>query len=109
MHTTGYPAHSYHFCIDAYVDVEGDWSNCPVCGLQPKVWTFDNGRSTACGCWETKYNHFSINAESVCSVLKRTGGFVDYYSEDLRHNWNHWCATGEVLFEHASKRTDGRW
>lgn len=101
-----------HLCIDAYKSVDNpeEWDNCPHCGLIPKVWIFDNGRSTACGCGETKYNHFSIHAESIMSFVKRTGGsLADYDGDELRKNWNHWCRTGEVLFEHAGKRTDGRW
>lgn len=108
---TGYEAHGWHYCIDAYEDPEGEWADCPCCGLKPKTWVFDNGRSTACGCWESKYYHFSINAESIMSVHKRTDGkkMTEYDSDELRKNWNHWCKTGEVLFEHASKRDDGRW
>jgi len=45
------------------------------------------------------------------SVYKRTAGknMTGYDCDDLRKNWNHWCKTGEVIFEHASKRVDGRW
>ena len=103
-----------YMCIDAYEFPEDkdEWLSCPVCGLKPKVWTFDNGRSTACGCGENKYNHKSIFAESIMSVIKRSYNGTsckEYDSNELRNNWNHWCLTGEILFEHASKRTDGRW
>lgn len=109
--TNGYTANNWYYCIDDYKDPEGEWERCPCCGLKPKVWTFDNGRSTACGCWESKYDHFSIYAESIMSVYKRTGGtnMTDYVRDELRENWNHWCKTGEILFEHAGKRSDGRW
>lgn len=109
--TNGYTAHSWYYCIDDYVAPDGEWKNCPCCGLRPKVWTYDNGRSTACGCWESRYDHFSVYAESIMSVHKRTGGtnMTEYCSDDLRKNWNHWCDTGEILFEHAGKREDGRW
>jgi len=108
---TGYDTHSWHYCIDEYKNPEGEWDDCPCCGLKPKVWVFDNGRKTACGCWESKYDHFSINAESIMSVHKRTNGkrMQEYDSDALRKNWNHWCKTGEILFEHASKRSDCRW
>ena len=108
-----YPTHSFYNCIDDYKDLEfpEQWECCPKCGLKPKTWIFDNGLSTACGCWESKYDHFSIYAESIMSVHKRTEGkkMTDYDRDELRRNWNHWCKTGEVLFEHASKRNDGRW
>ena len=108
---TGYPAHTWHECIDAYQDAGVGWDACPCCGLQPKIWLFDNGRSTACGCWNSAYDHFSVHAESIMSVLRRTGGtaMTGYDSNDLMNNWNHWCRTGEILFEHAGKRNDGRW
>ena len=108
---TGYEAHSGHYCIDAYEYPAGEWESCPCCGLKPKVWNFDNGRSTACGCWKSRYDHFSIHAESIMSVHKRTDGkkMTEYDSDALRVNWNHWCKTGQVLFKHASKRDDGRW
>lgn len=101
---TGYEAHSWHYCIDAYKDTDGEWESCPCCGLKPKEWLFDNGRTTACGCWESKYNHFSISAESIMSVHRRTGGkkMTEYDSDDLRKNWNHWCKTGEILFDPLS-------
>lgn len=110
-HITGYPVMAAHNCIDAYKDPENlqDWLNCPCCKLKPKVWLFDNGRSTACGCWKSKYDYFSINAESIGSVLHRTGSLVEYDPNGLQKNWNHWCETGEVLFQHASNRFEGRW
>lgn len=102
--------HDRHYCIDSYKDPDGEWLPCPNCGLRPKVWSFDNGRSTACGCWENKYDHFSIHAESIMSIVKRNDGSVAGYDSDaLRKNWNEWCKTGKVVFEHAGKRTDGRW
>lgn len=103
-----------YLCIDAYEfpDKEYDWTPCPNCGLRPKIWKFDNGRSTACGCGESKYNHHSIHAECIMSVIKRSDNgksCTEYNSDELRENWNHWCLTGEIIFEHASKRIDGRW
>ena len=99
-----------YLCIDAYEVPKGRWQDCPSCGLQPKVWVFNNGNSTACGCGTDQYNHFSIHSESILSVLKRCeGNTLEYNSDGLRNNWNHWCKTGNILFEHASKRTDGRW
>ena len=75
-----------------------EWDDCPRCGLKPKVWIFNNGRSTGCGCHNSKYDHFSVDAESIVSVYVRTGGTVEYNSDDLHKNWNHYCRTGEVLF-----------
>lgn len=100
-------------CTDAYeelADSDG-WLQCPNCGLKPRVWVFGNGRSTACGCGEDQYDHFSIHAESVVSVHMRTDGkkMTEYKGDGLRLNWNHWCRTGEELFVHASRRNDGRW
>lgn len=61
-------------CIDAYKKPENpmEWLSCPRCGLRPLVWEFDNGRSTTCGCGTDCYSHWSVQAESVMSVVKRS-------------------------------------
>jgi len=97
-------------CIDAYKEPEGEWSPCPRCNLTPRVWVFNNGNCTACGCWNSMYRHWSIHSESIGSVLNRTGGFVEYDGDDLRKKWNHYCETGEILFNRPTGgRADGRW
>lgn len=102
-----YPAHKFHNCIDSYKDPIGEWAACPNCGLKPKVWEFDNGRFTACGCWKSLYDQFSVRAESIMSVHARTGGKqMDQYDHDgLRKNWNHWCLNGYMFFSAEY----GRW
>ncbi len=103
----------FYLAINAYelVDNPQEWNACPTCGLIPKVWLFDNGRSTACGCGKSKYDHHSVHAESIMSVHMRTDGkgLDKYISDDLRLNWNHWTKTGEITFAHAGQRDDGRW
>lgn len=61
-------------CIDAYEEPENpmEWLPCPRCGLRPLVWEFDNGRATACGCGTDCYTHWSVQAESIMSVIKRS-------------------------------------
>lgn len=78
--------------IDAYkIPKDPDsWYNCPNCNLKPLVWEFDNGRSTACGCGESIYRHFSIRAESIMDVFRRENSFTNYESDQLRKNWNGW-------------------
>jgi len=79
---------------------------CPNCGLRPLLWEFDNGRSTACGCGENEYNHFSIKAESIMSYVTRNGGSsVGYINDELLLNWNQWVKTKQIVFEPG----DGRW
>ena len=100
--------------IDAYVKVDNaqQWNLCPKCGLFPKVWNFNNGSSTACGCGESQYRHFSIHAESIMSFVRRSHNgksAVVFDNDSLRKNWNHWCETGWEIFAHAGKRTDGLW
>jgi len=92
-----------YVCIDAYKNVKNaqEWELCPNCGLIPKVWEFDNGRSTACGCGDNPYRHFSIEAESIKSVMKHSHNgqsVVDYDSDALRKNWNQWAKTGEFIW-----------
>jgi hypothetical protein len=80
------------------------------CEKTPKIWEFDNGRYTACGCWESKYDHWFVAAESIVSVLKREGNALNYDSDALRKNWNHYNLTGEILFDKPiGGRSDGRW
>lgn len=103
-----------YYAINAYKKVEkpNEWKCCPKCNLIPKIWIYDNGRSTACGCGESRYRHHSIHAESIMSVMKNSHNgksCVDYNDDDLRKNWNHWCDTGEVMFKNSSERNDGRW
>lgn len=61
-------------CIDAYEEPENpmEWLPCPRCGLRPLVWEFDNRRATACGCGTDCYSHWSVQAESIMSVIKRS-------------------------------------
>jgi hypothetical protein len=99
-------------CISAYTipkDIE-DWLHCPNCGLKPLTWEYNNGRSTACGCGKDEYDHFSIWTESIMSHVKRNNGSaLNYNSNDLRLNWNHWVTTGEELQSHSELRKQGKW
>ena len=100
--------------IDSYkkVDNPQGWKLCPDCQMIPKIWEFNNGRSTGCGCGESRYTHLSIHAESVMSVISNsdTGkSAIDYDIYALQNNWNHWTVTGEEKFLHGSQRNDNRW
>jgi hypothetical protein len=99
-------------CISAY-EIPGNvngWKRCPTCNLVPLVWSFNNGNSTACGCGDNEYNHFSIHSESIMSYVKRNKGVImEYDSDKLRKNWNHWVDTGEILESHEYLKSIGRW
>lgn len=89
-------------CIDVYKKPENpmEWLPCPRCGLRPLVWEFDNGRFTACGCGTDCYSHWSVRAESIMSVIKRSdnGKSAEVYDiDELKNNWNHWVRTGEIV------------
>lgn len=109
----GYPVHTWINCTDAYNEVPENehWMDCPCCGLKPKVWEFDNGRRTACGCWENKYDHFSVYAESIMSVHLRTNGckMTEYKSDQLRLNWNEYCATMISPCSQGDLRFEDKW
>lgn len=80
--------------IDAYKWPENkdEWKHCPNCGFQPRIWEFDNGRSTHCGCSNSTYDHFSIRAKDIMTVLRENNGSVEKYDRDeLRKNWNNYC------------------
>lgn len=86
------------------------WLDCPNCGLKPLVWEFNNGRSTACGCGENEYRHFSIYTESIMSHVKRNGGSaLNYSSDQLRINWNHWVKFRVELEPREQLLKQGRW
>ena len=99
-------------CISAYQipkDVD-KWLNCPNCGLKPLVWEYNNGRSTGCGCGKDEYNHFSIWSESFMSHVTRHGGSaLNYDSDKLRKNWNHWVHYGEELEPREQILKEGKW
>lgn len=99
-------------CISAYGIPKNphEWRECPACGLRPLVWEFNNGSSTACGCGESEYTHFSICTESIMSYVSRhNGSALEYRSNGLRDNWNHWADTGEELEPHSMLIEMGRW
>lgn len=97
----------YYDLIYPFVFPENEelWNVCPVCGLKPKVWEFDNGRQTGCGCHNSKYDHRVVTAESIMSVISRCNGSAkEYDSDELRKNWNYFCETGEEI-----KLSEGKW
>lgn len=99
-------------CISAYkipTDVE-QWLPCPNCGLKPLVWEFNNGRSTACGCGRNEYDHFSIIAESVLSVIERdSGSAMEYDINELKENWNYWVKNNKEKLTKQQLLDKGRW
>lgn len=106
----GHLVNTDYNCIYSYKEPDtffGEWLECPCCGLKPKVWEFNNGRSTACGCGTSRYDHFSVHSESIMSVVSRCNGSVmDFETDDLRKNWNEYCMTminpcseGDLYFE----------
>lgn len=108
----GYIVHSIHHCIGAFKTPENldEWSNCPCCNLKPKVWLYDNGMQTACGCFNSMYDHFAVHTESVMSVYRRCDGNLSEYNRDnLRLNWNEYCATMVNPCNHSDLRDEGKW
>ena len=108
----GYKVNRYINCIDAFEDVPDDehWSKCPCCNLKPKVWRYNNGRETVCGCSNSMYDIFSVQAESICSWINRNSGNVSGYEYDqLRLNWNEYCATMINPCSHGDLYSEGKW
>lgn len=87
----------FYDCGDYYKPVEKheEWKVCPVCGIKPLVWEFDNGRYARCSCEN------AIRAESIISYdtrhekkLALENEKFDYMTEfkdSLRDNWNAYC------------------
>lgn len=108
----GHRVNYSYMCTDAYSGVpdEEEWLTCPYCNLKPKVWRFNNGRGTACGCGNSRYDHFSICAESIMSVHTRCNGNTSVYDPDeLRKNWNDYCITEVPTVMHEDLRLEGKW
>lgn len=85
-----------HPPIDAYEypDDKDMWLHCPNCGLQPRIWEYDNGRSTHCGCSNSTYDHFSIRAKSIGEIIKENDGDMSSYNRnELREKWNKYCSS----------------
>lgn len=94
MVDNNYPAMGDYYHIDAYNVPENqhEWSDCPKCKLKPVTWVFDNGEHTACGCWNSKYDHFDIQApQTILENVRRTGGFDGYDRDAHRQAWNKYC------------------
>jgi len=102
---------SYASDLDFYKPVEDEWLDCPCCGLKPKIWEYDNGRKTMCGCGNSTYDFFSVHAESVMSVHKRTNGkrMSQYNIEELKENWNEYCATWVNPCSLEDLRIEEKW
>lgn len=107
----GYQINFFHNCINCYqFPKKGDWSTCPNCNLKPKVWRFENVLQTACGCWNSKFDIFSVSAESIISVYHRCkGDLPEWNSDQLRINWNEYCATMINPCSHTDLQELGRW
>ena len=108
----GYNVHCDYMCIPAFEDVESPelWSECPCCKLKPRVWAYNNGLRTGCGCGNDVYDHFSVFAESIMSVHKRCHGIVsDYDRDNLKRNWNDYCVTMINPCNHDDLRSEGKW
>jgi len=107
-----YAYHSDYNLVKDYIypDNFTEWLSCPVCGLKPKIWTYDNGRSTGCGCHNIRYDHFSIFAESIMSHVSRNkGSAAEYDSDALQKNWNTWVNTGRIMCDMEKLKKKGRW
>lgn len=112
--------HRYSADWEWYKKVENpeEWEPCPRCGLRPRVWEFNNGRGTMCACMReddpyNPYCHFSINAESIASVVLRSPNkqsAKEYDVDALRKNWNEWARTGKIVFDHDKEyKENHKW
>lgn len=81
--------------FDFYVEPEdGPWTPCPVCELPPRVWRFDNGQFTVCGCrsdW-SDYACRHISAPSIMTYARQNNGnMTNWDRNSLRYSWDAWC------------------
>lgn len=78
---------------------------CKKCNEFPRVWEFNNGSTARCCCPDGLYTESPARAESIGSVVKRTGGFAEYSRDGLRLAWNKFVETGQE----QNKLIDGQW
>lgn len=65
------------------------WLPCSECGVTPRIWVFDNGRTAMCVCGTGRYNHkHTVKAKPIGYYVRKTGGFKGYNADALRKNWN---------------------
>lgn len=92
------------------VDKPHEWIPCPKCNLIPIIWEYNNGKSTACGCGESEYNHFSIRAESIISYISRNNGSaLGFDQNELMNNWNSWVRFGSDRFKDKKEKYKNIW
>lgn len=77
---------------------------CKACDEYPKVWAFDNGLFARCKC-RYRYDAAPAQAESIISVLKRTGSTTEYSEGNLQTAWNKFVETGID----QTTLPDGQW
>jgi ssDNA-binding Zn-finger/Zn-ribbon topoisomerase 1 len=81
-----------------YPENKDKWLHCPKCGFQPRIWEFDNGRSTFCGCSNSTYDHFSVTAKPIMEVVRENNGDATKHdSDELRKNWNKYCKNNNLI------------
>jgi len=84
--------------------------NALVVDLKPKIWQYNNGCETVCGCWNDRYDHFSVKAESIMSVhIRCNGNLSEYSSDQLRLSWNEYCARMISPCNHWDLWVEGKW
>lgn len=87
------------------------WNGCRVHDAASGLWSGSSitGEPRRADAGQTDcYSHWSVQAESIMSVIKRSdnGKSAEAYDiDELKNNWNHWVRTGEILFTPGN----GRW
>lgn len=92
--------------IDSYKELSSydGWDKCNVCKSYPRIWSFNNGLHARCRC-RYRYDPAPAQAESIGSVLNRTGSFREYSEGNLQRAWNKFVATGTD----QTTLPDGQW
>jgi len=99
------PRWKFH-ALEVYKPVEEEgWEPCPTCGVKPRAWVFNGGRFAKCLCSDL-LGESQARAESIDSLLKRTGGHIaGYHPDAIRDAWNRFVDTGE----RQNSLPAGRW
>ena len=88
---------------NSFPDIEPkpeEYNNCPRCGLKPRLWVFDNGKSAGCGC-QPKYSGQYPEAIDINSYYRKFGTLKGYdiNKEDLLKSWNYYTERVSDMLE----------
>jgi len=79
-----------HATIDSYKPIgetDKEWLACPLCGVRPRVWLFNNGEHAKCCCGDI-YDGAEARCDGALETFHKTGRHDQHDFDALRRAWN---------------------